>query len=275
MIKSLTLLGSTGSIGTQTLAVCEAFDISVRGLVAGSDVAGLFAQIKKFKPMAAALDDVGAAAELAQRVKAAGIKTEILSGRAGICDLARDTDAEMVMCAMVGMAGLAPTVAALEGDHEIALANKETLVAGGDYVMALAEQKGRLIRPVDSEHSAIWQCLATGGESRLERIWLTASGGPFRGYQRDDLVAVDVTATLNHPTWSMGPKITVDSATLMNKGLELIEACHLFSVDEEKVKIIIHPQSIIHSMVEWVDGSVVAQIGAPDMALPIQLALTW
>jgi len=275
MIKSLALLGSTGSIGTQTLAVCQAFNIDVKGLAAGSNAVELFEQIKIFRPLVAALADEEEALRLRTWVKAAGLKTEILAGDESICDLAREIEAEMVVCAMVGMAGLAPAIAALEGDHEIALANKETLVAGGDFVMSLAAQKGRLIRPIDSEHSAIWQCIGTGGEKRLERIWLTASGGPFRGYTKEQLKTVNSAAALRHPTWTMGPKITVDSATLMNKGLELIEACHLFSVSESKVNIIVHPQSIIHSMVEWVDGSVIAQLGATDMTLPIQLALTW
>lgn len=275
MIRSLTVLGSTGSIGTQTLEVCRRYGIGVEALVAGSRADQLFDQICQFKPAVAVLSDEQAAASLAGRVRSVGLRTEVLGGSRAVCDVARDTTADMVMCAMVGMAGLAPAVAALEGGHEIALANKEVLVTGGQWVMRLAAERGRMIRPVDSEHSAIWQCLMTGRRAELRKIWLTASGGPFRGRRAEELANVTVADALRHPTWSMGAKITIDSATLMNKGLELIEACHLFDVSPSDVEIMVHPQSVIHSMVEWQDGSVVAQMGHPDMKLPIQLALGW
>lgn len=275
MIRSLAILGSTGSIGTQTLEVCRQYGIAVEALAAGSRADALFDQISQFKPAVAVLADEKAASALADRVRAAGLKTEVLGGSRAVCDVARETTADLVMCAMVGMAGLEPTVAALESGHEIALANKEVLVSGGQWVMRLAAEHGRMIRPVDSEHSAIWQCLMSGRRAQLRKIWLTASGGPFRGRRAADLTGVTASDALRHPTWSMGAKITVDSATLMNKGLELIEACHLFDVSPSDVEVVVHPQSVIHSMVEWQDGSVVAQLGHADMKLPIQLALGW
>lgn len=275
MISSVTILGSTGSIGVQTIDVCRRYGIRIEALAAGRNADILFEQIKSCRPRQAALEDSEAAARLDRMVREAGLSTEVFCGREAIVGLARETEAELVMCAMVGMAGLAPTVAALEGGHQIALANKEALVTGGDIVMPLAERQGVLVRPVDSEHSAIWQCLWTGGINRLKKIWLTASGGPFRGKKAEELEQVTVKQALAHPTWTMGAKITIDSATMMNKGLEMIEACHLFQVRPEQVEIMVHPQSIIHSMVEWQDGSVIAQLGHADMRLPIQLALSW
>ncbi len=273
MINSLTILGSTGSIGVQTLEVCRKYNVDVVGLAAGQNVARMLEQIIEFKPQTAVMAQARAADELRVQVNQLGLSTRVIGGEEAVSDLAAEAPAEMVMCAMVGMAGLKPVVSALRAGRQIALANKEALVTGGKLVMNLAREKKILIRPVDSEHSAIWQCLTSGRKKELRKIWLTASGGPFRGRTLDQMRAVTREEALDHPTWEMGAKITIDSATMMNKGLEMIEACWLFDVGPQKIDYLVHPQSIIHSMVEWQDGSVVAQLGHADMKLPIQVAL--
>lgn len=275
MVSSITILGSTGSIGVQTLDVCRRYGIKVEGLAVAGKVEQLLLQIKEFQPPVVAVADKCAAEKLKHELKKEGLNTTVLEGPQAAAKLAQKTTAETVMCAMVGIAGLEPVVRALETGHQIALANKESLVAGGRLVMGLARNKGILIRPVDSEHSAIWQCLRSGSEKELRRIWLTASGGPFRTFRRDEMLSVTPEQALKHPTWDMGAKISIDSATMMNKGLELIEACWLFDIKPEQIEYLVHPQSIIHSMVEWQDGSVIAQLGDADMRLPIQLALTY
>ncbi|MGI6545678.1 MAG: 1-deoxy-D-xylulose-5-phosphate reductoisomerase [Fastidiosipilaceae bacterium] len=273
MINSLTILGSTGSIGLQTLAVCRKYNVDVVGLAAGQNVARMLEQIIEFKPETAVMAQARAADELRAQVSQLGLSTRVLGGEEEVSRLAAEAPAEMVMCAMVGMAGLKPVVSALRAGREIALANKEALVTGGKLVMNLAREKKILIRPVDSEHSAIWQCLTSGRKRELRKIWLTASGGPFRGRTLEQMRTVTREEALDHPTWEMGAKITIDSATMMNKGLEMIEACWLFDVRPQKIDYLVHPQSVIHSMVEWQDGSVVAQLGHADMKLPIQVAL--
>jgi 1-deoxy-D-xylulose-5-phosphate reductoisomerase len=250
-MKQIVLLGSTGSIGIQTLEVCRLHNIKVKALSAHSNIELLQKQQREF--------DV-------QHVCLSGISPDSLCSLAAIPNC-------IVVNAIVGSAGLKPTLAAIRAGNNVALANKETLVAGGEIVMKFAKEKGVEIIPVDSEHSAIYQCLCGGGE--INRIILTASGGPFFGYSREQLRSVTREQALYNPNWSMGAKITVDSATLMNKGLELIEAMYLFGVDENQIEVVIHPQSIVHSAVEFVDGSVIAQMGVPDMRLPIQYALTY
>ena len=275
MVESITILGSTGSIGTQALDVCRRYRVAVHGLAAARNSRLMLEQIEEFKPEIAVLTDPQAADELRVAVSSKGLTTRIFSGDEAVAKLAAETTAEMVLCAMVGMAGLVPVVAALEAGHEIALANKEALVTGGQLVMNLARKKNLRIRPVDSEHSAIWQCLATGNKRELRKVWLTASGGPFRGLTLKEMETVTRAEALSHPTWEMGAKISIDSATMMNKGLELIEACWLFDLPPQMIEYLVHPQSIIHSMVEWRDGSVIAQLGHADMRLPIQIALAW
>jgi 1-deoxy-D-xylulose-5-phosphate reductoisomerase len=275
MVESIAILGSTGSIGTQTLAVCRHLGIRVRALTAGRRIDQLEAQAREFHPemiSAAAAED---AFELRRRLQDMHPAITVLSGMEGNIAAATLPGVPLVMAAMVGVAGLAPVLAAIRAGKDIALANKETLVAGGALVMPLLQQTGRHLYPVDSEHSAIWQCLAGSPPGSLKRILLTASGGPFRGRKPADLARITVAEALNHPTWQMGGKITIDSATLMNKGLEVIEASWLFDCPVSRIEVVVHPQSIIHSMVELCDGSVLAQMGFPDMKLPIQLALTW
>lgn len=271
-MKKIGILGSTGSIGTQTLEIARNNkDIQVVALAAGSSVQKLEEQIREFSPRIAVMWSSKAAEEL--RVKVADTDTKILCGMEGLLEIAVMEEMEVLVTAIVGMIGIRPTIAAIEAGKTIALANKETLVTAGHIIMPLAAEKGVQILPVDSEHSAIFQSLHGENRKRLSKILLTASGGPFRGRKREELTEITVEDALKHPNWSMGRKITVDSATLVNKGLEVIEAKWLFDVEPEKIQVIVHPQSIIHSMVEYVDGGIMAQLGAPDMKLPIQYAL--
>ena len=268
---ALSLLGATGSIGRQTLDVAAHLGLPVCALAAGRRVGELEAAARRFRPKLAVLYDEAAAAEA--RVRLADTGTKVLSGMGGLLEAASLPEADTVLAAMSGAVGLRPALRALEAGKKLALANKETLVCAGNLVTALAKEKGLPLLPVDSEHSAIFQCLQGGGEVR--RILLTASGGPFRTLSADALKTVTKEDALRHPNWAMGPKITVDSATLMNKGLEFIEAMWLFDLTPEKITVLIHPQSVVHSAVEFADGAVIAQLGTPDMRLPIQLALTW
>ncbi|MBP3327841.1 MAG: 1-deoxy-D-xylulose-5-phosphate reductoisomerase [Clostridia bacterium] len=273
MKKLLTILGSTGSIGTQALEVVDLQGYEVLALTAGSNVDVIEQQIRKYTPKYAALADEKAAGELA--LKVADTSTKVLSGLEGVCFCA-SLEADYVLNSVVGMAGLEPTLAAIEAGNEIALANKETLVAGGALVTKNAKNKGVNLLPVDSEHSAIFQSLqGCADKKEIKRLILTASGGPFFGRKRADLEGVTVEQALAHPNWSMGAKITIDSASMMNKGLELIEAVWLFDMKPEDIDIVVHRQSVIHSLVEYCDNSVIAQLGVPDMRIPIQYALTY
>ena len=271
-MKTISILGSTGSIGTQTLSVVkEHGDIKVAALSCGRNIDLLEKQIRQFHPRLVSVADEAAAKDLRTRI--ADLETEVLYGMDGLCAVATAEEAEIVVTAVVGMLGIRPTIAAMEAGKDIALANKETLVCAGHIIMPLAKEKGVSILPVDSEHSAIFQSLQGNEGNEIERILLTASGGPFRGKSLDELEKVTVKDALAHPNWSMGKKITIDSATMVNKGLEVMEACHLFGVGLSQVEVVVHPQSIIHSAVEYEDGSVIAQLGLPDMRLPIQYAL--
>ena len=276
MVKSISILGSTGSIGRQTLSVAERLNIPVKALSAGSNIKLLEEQARKFMPRFVCVFDPKAARALKTALSDTPIK--VGDGMAALQECA-SAYAECVVTAVTGSVGLMPTLAAIDEGRRIALANKETLVCAGEIVMERAREKNAKILPVDSEHSAIFQCLlARGGandKNPLRRIWLTASGGPFREKSREELKNISPEAALSHPNWSMGAKISVDSATMMNKGLEFIEAMHLFSVSPDEIKVIIHPESIIHSMVEYIDGALIAQLGLPDMACPIQYALTY
>lgn len=272
MEKSLIILGSTGSIGTQSLTVARQNGWRVTGLAAGSNVDLIEQQVREFKPLKVALFSEEAARDLKARI--ADTDTDVLSGISGVCEVA-ESEGDLVLNAIVGIAGLRPTVAALKAGKQFALANKETLVTGGSLVMGLAHEKGIKILPVDSEHSAIFQSLQGAPENSLKKILLTASGGPFYSKTREELGSVTVEQALKHPNWSMGAKITIDSATLMNKGLEVIEAVHLFGVKPQDIEVLVHRQSILHSAVELVDGAVIGQLGTPDMKLPIQYALTY
>ncbi len=273
-MKNLAILGSTGSIGTQTLDVVRALPESFRvmALAANRSDDKLEAQIEEFQPALAVLTDEAAAARLAKRYRG---RTEIQSGAAGLLAAASLTGADVVVTSLTGFAGLAPTLAALDAGKDIALANKETLVVAGELVTRRARETGAAILPVDSEHCALFQCLQGERRDTVESILLTASGGPFRGRRREELAQVSIKDCLAHPTWSMGKKITVDSATLVNKGLEVIEAHWLYDMPYDKIQVVVHPQSIIHSMVAFRDGAVMAQLGVPDMRLPIQYALTY
>ncbi|MDD6021181.1 MAG: 1-deoxy-D-xylulose-5-phosphate reductoisomerase [Oscillospiraceae bacterium] len=273
-MKNISILGSTGSIGTQSLDVIKKNGYRAVALTAYNKVDELERQIREFKPKYAALVDETAAKELSSRV--ADTDTKIYSGLEGVCECACADEADTVINSVVGMAGLKPTLDAIEAGKKIALANKETLVAGGQLVMDNAKKKNVPILPVDSEHSAIFQCLQGCHDKKtLKKIILTASGGPFFGKTKDELKSVTVREALNHPNWSMGAKITIDSATMMNKGLELIEAVWLFGVKPENVDIVVHRESVVHSLIEYVDNSVIAQLGVPDMRIPIQYALTY
>lgn len=275
MVKSISVLGSTGSIGTQTLDVIEAFPERFKAgvLVANRSWKLLAEQTIKFRPKAVAIGDENYLPQLKDALN--GIDVKILSGRDGVIEAASRADQDVVLSALVGVAGLRPTVAALEAGKPIALANKETLVVGGSIVTKLAESKKLPLLPVDSEHSAIFQCLQGQPEKSLKRILLTASGGPFRKTPKEQLGKMTAAQALKHPTWSMGAKITIDSASLMNKGFEVLEAMHLFGASMDQIEVWVHPQSIVHSMVEFVDGSILAQVGVPDMRTPIQYALGW
>jgi len=272
MKKTITILGSTGSIGRQTLEVAEFLKIKVLALTANSSIDLLEEQIRKFKPKLASVFVKKAADELKIRLSGSGIKTRIVHGMQGQIEAASKSGADIIVTAIAGQAGLKPTLAAVKTGKRIALANKEPLVCAGKKVMQAAKKYGTEIIPVDSEHSAIFQCLCDRG---IKKIILTASGGPFRGKTLEELESITPEEALRHPSWSMGSKITIDSATLMNKGLELIEAMHLFNISPDKIEVLIHPQSIIHSMVEFEDGSVIAQLSNPDMRQPIQYALTY
>ena len=271
-MKKVAILGSTGSIGTQTLEVVrENGDLQITALAAGGNVDLMEKQIREFHPALAAMWTEEKAKELRDRVKDLPVK--VVSGMDGLLEVATDPTSEILVTAIVGMIGIRPTIAAMKAGKDIALANKETLVTAGHIIMPLAEECHVKILPVDSEHSAIFQCLNGEHKDQLKKILLTASGGPFRGKKKEELKNVQVEDALKHPNWSMGRKITIDSATLVNKGLEMMEARWLFGVEPKDIQIVVQPKSIIHSMVEFVDGAVIAQLGTPDMKLPIQYAL--
>lgn len=271
-MKKIAILGSTGSIGTQTLEIVRYNqDIQVTALAAGNNVSLMEQQVREFHPQIACLWSEEKAKELKEKV--ADLDVKIVWGMDGLIEAAAGTDAETVVTAVVGMIGIRPTIAAMESGKDIALANKETLVTAGHIIMPLAKEKGVSILPVDSEHSAIFQSLQGSAGNRIHKILLTASGGPFRGWTRDQMASVRPEDALKHPNWSMGQKITIDSSTMVNKGLEVMEARWLFDVPVEQVQVVIQPTSVIHSMVEYEDGAVIAQLGTPDMRLPIQYAL--
>lgn len=271
-MKKIAILGSTGSIGTQTLEVVrDNKDIEVLGLAAGNNIELLEEQMREFHPTLVAVWSEEKAAEL--RVRTADLNVKIVTGMDGLLEVATMDGSEILVTAIVGMIGIRPTIAAIEAGKDIALANKETLVTAGHIIMPLAAKKGVKILPVDSEHSAIFQSLQGSRNSEIHKILLTASGGPFRGKKQEDLLNIRVEDALKHPNWTMGRKITIDSSTMVNKGLEVMEARWLFDVDIDDVQVVVQPQSVIHSMVEFVDGAVIAQLGTPDMKLPIQYAL--
>lgn len=273
-MKKIAILGSTGSIGTQTLEVVRANeDLTVTALATGSNVELLDAQIREFRPSLVAIWSEEKAKELKERVK--DLDVEVAVGMEGLLAVAQQPEAEILVTAIVGMIGIRPTIAGMKAGKDIALANKETLVTAGHLIMPLAESCGVRILPVDSEHSAIFQCLNGESSKELHKILLTASGGPFRGKKKEELRGVQPSDALKHPNWSMGKKITIDSATLVNKGLEMMEARWLFGVEPENIQIVVQPKSIVHSMVEFTDGAVIAQLGTPDMKLPIQYALCY
>ena len=271
-MKKVAILGSTGSIGTQTLEIVRTNgDIEVTALAAGSNIALLEEQIREFHPKLAAVWKEEKASELKSRV--ADLDVKIVSGMDGLLAVAAEPETEILVTAIVGMIGILPTIEAIKAGKDIALANKETLVTAGHIIMPLAKENGVSILPVDSEHSAIFQSLQGGQEKALHKILLTASDGPFRGRKREELADIQVEDALKHPNWAMGRKITIDSSTMVNKGLEVIEAKWLFGVSVDQIQVVVQPQSIIHSMVEYEDGAVIAQLGTPDMKLPIQYAL--
>lgn len=271
-MKKIAILGSTGSIGTQTLEVVrENGDIEVISLAAGSNTELLEQQVREFHPQVVCVYEEEKAREFRERLKDVAVR--IVTGMDGPIETACVPEAEIVVTAVVGMIGIRPTIAAIEAGKDIALANKETLVTAGHLIIPLAREKGIRILPVDSEHSAIFQSLQGNAGNRIQKILLTASGGPFRGKREEDLLNVKVEDALKHPNWSMGRKITIDSSTMVNKGLEVIEAKWLFDVEIDDIQVVVQPQSVIHSMVEYEDGSVIAQLGTPDMKLPIQYAL--
>jgi 1-deoxy-D-xylulose-5-phosphate reductoisomerase len=276
-VKAITLLGSTGSIGTQTLDIVSEHPDKFRivGLAAGRNVELFAAQIRQFRPQIAAISATEKLPELKEAIKDLNPQPILLAGEAGVIEVARYGDSETVVTGIVGCAGLLPTIAAIEAGKDIALANKETIIAGAPVVLPLVEKHGVKLLPADSEHSAIFQCLQGVPKDGLSKILLTASGGAFRDWPVEKLPQVKVADAIKHPNWSMGRKITVDSATLMNKGLEVIEAHYLFGVDYDNIEIVIHPQSIIHSLIELKDTSVLAQLGWPDMRLPLLYALSW
>ena len=273
MTKAISILGCTGSIGRQTAAVAQHTGIRVAALTANRKIDLLEQQARQFRPSFVAVYDEEAAR--AFKIAVADTDIRVGSGMSGLIEAATLEESDCVVTAVSGSVGLKPTLAAIDAKKRIALANKETLVCAGDMVMARAKERGAEIVPVDSEHSAIFQCLMGRKEGELHRILLTGSGGPFRGRRRESLEDITPAQAVAHPNWSMGAKISVDSSTLMNKGLEFVEAMHLFAVTPDDIQVVIHPQSVIHSMVELVDGTVIAQLGVPDMGLPIQLALTY
>lgn len=273
MVKAISVLGSTGSIGTQTIAVAEHLNLPVAALAGGSKTELLEQQARRLHPKLVSVFDEDAAKKL--KVSLADTSVRVVSGMDGLIEAAVTEESDCVVTAVSGSVGLKPTLAAIDAKKRIALANKETLVCAGTPVMKRAKEKGAEIVPVDSEHSAIFQCLMGRKPGELHKILLTGSGGPFRGRKRAELENVTPQQAVSHPNWSMGAKISVDSATMMNKGLEFIEAMHLFGVTPDDIQVVVHPQSVIHSMVELCDGTVIAQLGVPDMGLPIQLALTY
>ncbi len=272
MKRAISVLGSTGSIGTQTLDVAARLGIPVTALAAGRNVSLAEEQARRFRPAVAAMADERAARELRLRLSDTGIK--VLSGEDGVCEAAANPLAELVVAAIVGTAGLKPVLSAVDAGHDIALANKEALVCAGPIVRKRAAEKGVSIIPVDSEHSAIYRCIARNPGDMPSRITLTASGGAFFGRTRGEMENVTLAEALKHPNWSMGAKVTVDSASLVNKGLELMEAMQLFGLSEDRIDILIHPQSVVHSLIEFSDGAMLAQLGVPDMRTPIAYALT-
>ena len=271
-MKKIGILGSTGSIGTQTLDIVrKEKDLEVVSLAAGSNVSLLEAQIREFRPKIAALREEKAAADLRTRVQ--DLPVRIVSGMEGLLEVAAAEEMEVLVTGIVGMIGIKPTIAAIEAGKDIALANKETLVTAGHIIMPLAKSRGISVLPVDSEHSAIFQSMHGENRARVEKILLTASGGPFRGKSREELADMTVEDALKHPNWSMGKKVTIDSASLCNKGLEVMEARWLFDVSLSQIEVVVHPQSILHSAVQYADGGIMGQMGVPDMKLPIQYAL--
>ncbi|MBP3350858.1 MAG: 1-deoxy-D-xylulose-5-phosphate reductoisomerase [Lachnospiraceae bacterium] len=272
-MKKIAILGSTGSIGTQTLDIVRNYseELQVVALAAGNNVELLEKQIREFQPRVVAMWSEKAALDLKQRIS--DLEVSVLTGMEGLLAISVLSDVEVLVTAIVGMIGIRPTIEAIKAGKDIALANKETLVCAGHIIMPLAKEYNVSILPVDSEHSAIFQSLNGEPKNRISKILLTASGGPFRGKAREELQNMQVEDALKHPNWSMGRKITIDSSTLVNKGLEVMEAKWLFGVEPEQIQVVVHPQSIIHSMVEYVDGAVIAQLGIPDMKLPIQYAL--
>ncbi len=271
-MRKIAILGSTGSIGTQTLEIArEQGDIEVSAMAAGGNIDLLERQIREFHPVLVSVWEEERAKEL--RLRTADLNVKVYSGMEGLLAVAQIPESEILVTAIVGMLGIRPTIAAIRAGKKIALANKETLVTAGHLIMPLAEECGVPILPVDSEHSAIFQSLQGAGDNRIAKILLTASGGPFRGKKRGELKDIQVEDALKHPNWTMGRKITIDSSTLVNKGLEVMEAKWLFGVETEQIEVVVHPQSVIHSAVEYDDGAVIAQLGTPDMRLPIQYAL--
>ena len=273
-MRRIAVLGSTGSIGTQTLEVVENHpDMEITALAAGSNIRLLEKQIRRFRPKLAAVWSEERAEELKARVADLDVRVE--AGMDGLIAVATEASAQVVVTAVVGMIGIRPTIAAIQAGKDIALANKETLVTAGHLIIPMVRERGVRLLPVDSEHSAIFQCLNGEHGNRIHKILLTASGGPFRGKTREEMKNIQVEDALKHPNWSMGQKITIDSSTMVNKGLEVMEARWLFGVEMDQVQVVVQPQSIIHSMVEFEDGAVMAQLGTPDMKLPIQYALCW
>ena len=272
--ENIAILGSTGSIGKNSIEVIANFpdQFKVSYLTVNNNIDALCDQVRRFRPKGVVVLDRSAAEECRKRFDGS---TEVLAGEEGLEEIVQRDDVDVVISSLVGFAGLKPTIAAIKAKKKIALANKETLVAAGEIIMQLVKETGALLIPVDSEHSAIFQCLAGESASSVDRIILTASGGPFLNTSKEKLHKVSVEQALNHPNWKMGNKVTIDSATLMNKGLEVIEARWLFGTPPERIDVVIHPQSVIHSMVEFIDGSVKAQLGVPDMKIPIQYTLTY
>ena len=271
-MKKIAILGSTGSIGTQTLEIVrENPDLQVVGLAAGANIDLLERQVREFQPGLVSLESEADCREL--RMRLAAMEVQVIPGLEGLLAIAEMEESEILVTAIVGMIGIRPTIAAINKKKDIALANKETLVTAGHIIMPIARRMGVSILPVDSEHSAIFQSMQGENKDRVNRLLITASGGPFRGRSRQELETVQLEDALRHPNWSMGRKITIDSATLVNKGLEVMEAKWLFDMDLDRIQVVVHPQSIIHSMVEYVDGGIMAQLGMPDMKLPIQYAL--